>query len=48
MTKVLQFPYDRIRPAEVHQAKILKLPVREPLLLPFAFAVAWMSLFIPK
>jgi hypothetical protein len=45
MTKILEFPYDRIRPAEVHEAKILQLPAKEPLLLPFAFALAWLSMF---
>lgn len=42
---ILQFPYNRVRiESEVHQAKILKMPVRE--VDPFvAWSLYWMSCF---
>ncbi len=46
--KVLKFPHGRVRQeAEAHEAKILKLPVKEPdiLLLPYAVTLAWLSAF---
>ncbi len=54
MTKILEFPYERIRLEVIpfkeqvmgHQAKILKLPVKVSLEdLWFAYASAWMNLF---
>lgn len=46
MTKILEFPYSRIRTeVEVHQAKIIRLPVRyDPFFLPFAFGLMWVHL----
>ena len=48
--KVLEFPYGRIRQEpEVHEAKILVLPVKNPsddiLSLPYAVTLAWLSAF---
>ncbi len=56
MNKMLQFPAERINfdPVHIreqcqgHQAKVLPLPVKpadQTLLLPYAVAVAWISLF---
>lgn len=46
--KILEFPYGRIRQEpEAHTAKILRLPVQtvDIWMLPFAFALAWLSAF---
>jgi hypothetical protein len=44
--KVLEFPYGRIRQEpEVHTAKILRLPEKQPLLPVYAVTLAWLSMF---
>ena len=46
--KVLEFPYGRVRQEpEVHTAKILRLPEKQPdVLLPvYAVTLAWLSMF---
>jgi hypothetical protein len=46
--KVIEFPYSRIRlDVERHDAKILRLPEKQPdiLALPYAVTLVWLSMF---